>query len=119
VYNCDKNGKLTSHKNFTPNLNCSRFRGSASPIPYKNGYLLVEHEVIWNERRYYSHRLVYMSKNFKIIKLSTPFYFINKGIELCYSITELENNYLFTMGVEDKEAIGILIDKKIIESMLH
>lgn len=74
---------ITDGKNicFTQDYPLKNARGSAGPVPYKNGYISIIHYA-W-KYTYYFHRLVYHDANMKIISTSKPFIFEQLGIEFC------------------------------------
>lgn len=103
-------------------LDCSRFRGSAGPIPFDEGYLTLVHEVAYPGRRYYLHRFVYLDRDFHITKLSSPFYFKTVGIEYCAGMTldHEGKNLVMSLGVEDKEAyLAITPIEEVKLSLIH
>lgn len=55
----------------------SRFRGSAPPIEFDDGYLLLVHEVgfLQDFHRFYTHRFLFLDKEFVVRRLSNPFTF--------------------------------------------
>jgi len=109
-------------------FNFSRFRGSAGPIQFSLesedvlGWLVIVHEVSWNpdNSRVYTHRFVYLNNNFKITKLSLPWYFESYGIEFCRSICESINGkeIIITCGLKDEEAWCYTIKKDVILNMM-
>lgn len=122
-----KNNNLVNFINDLPKFDFSMFRGSAAPIKFEDGYLMLIHELISNGKiRNYTHRFLYLDKNFKITKLSRPFIFYNIGVEFCCGIIVDHKNerLIMTVNLEDKKAklcfvaIGyikkILIDLKVI-----
>lgn len=98
----------------------SHFRGSATPIAFDEGYLLLVHEVTFTEVRNYTHRFVYLDKNFAIKKVSYPFTFFHKGIEYCSGLTmdHLGKECILSIGVEDRMAVLLTIDLPTLRSML-
>lgn len=106
---------------YNPPFNFSRFRGSASPIPFDEGFLLLVHEVTINDERMYTHRFVYLDQNFSMTKVSKPFTFLHKGIEYCCGMTldHSEKNCLMTIGIEDKEALICTVSLETIREMLE
>ena len=105
-----ENAAIVSHKT---TLNFERFRGSAGPLQFKideseTGWLIVVHEVSWNDdtSRVYTHRFVYLNNKFEIIKLSEPWYFESHGIEFCRSMCDshTSNEIILTCGLKDEEA---------------
>lgn len=103
------------------NLDMTRFRGSASPISFDDGYLLMIHEVVWQNGRTYIHRFIYLDKNFEIKKISRPFTFKHTGVEFCSSMTLDHSNakLIMGMGIEDKEAYLCTTNVDYIRSLLH
>lgn len=99
----------------------SRFSGSAPPIEFDDGYLLMVHETVYDGQRYYLHRFVYLDKNFKITQVSKPFFFLHKGVEYCCGITLDHSNTKLVMaiGIEDREAYLCITDLETIRSMLE
>jgi hypothetical protein len=69
-------------------LDLSRLRGSAHPIPFDNGYLMVAHTTVHypDATRAYLHYFLYLDSDLQIAKISHPFVFQHQGIERCYSI---------------------------------
>jgi glycosyltransferase involved in cell wall biosynthesis len=104
-----------------PLQDLSYFRGSAPPIPYDEGYLMLVHEFVFIDRKYYTHRFVFLDKDLKISKMSKPFCFEHRGIEYCCGMTIDHNQtkLVMTIGIEDKEAKFCLVDLKTVDSMLE
>lgn len=100
----------------------SRFRGSAAPIEFDGGYLMLIHEVIQlpDYTRCYLHRFVYLDQNFIVKKVSKPFTFNHSGIEYCLSMTiDHQNKQLIVpIGIEDREAYLAFVDLSEVRSML-
>ena len=103
-----------------PDFDFSRFLGSSPPIPFDDGYLVIVHEGIWLDRKYYLHRFVYLNKNFEVKKFSRPFTFKHKGVEMCCGmvINHEGDKLIMTMALEDREAYFALIDLETIRSLL-
>lgn len=104
---CELERKIESKYDF------SQFRGSAAPIEFDDGYLMIVHErIVKNRCWYYVHRFLYLNRNFEITKLSKPFTFKHKGIEFCCSMTvdHSGNKLIISVGIDDKEASLCLID---------
>jgi len=103
------------------NLDFSKFRGSAAPISFDNGYLLSVHEVIWLDRGYYVHRFMYLDKNLEIKKLSRPFTFKHKGVEFCAGVVfdDAKNKLVLSVGIEDREACLCSVDADQVRAMLE
>jgi len=111
------------------NYNAQDFRGSASPLPYgdNGGYLGIVHDVCRPPIRerpglrhihYYS-RFVWYDRNFKILKVSLPFYWFNKGVE--YVLTMVWNKtktaLLVGVSVREKDAYLVEVDPKVVDKL--
>lgn len=110
--------EIVINKNSVNNL--SNFRGSSQVINFQDGYLYVVHEVIHrNNRRYYYHRFVYMNNNLEVIKISQPFYFINRTIEYCAGLCQVDDELYITIGYEDSKAFLIKIKIETVNKLLY
>jgi len=104
------------------NYDLSRFRGSASPIPFNDGYLLIIHETLDHSIRYYYHRFLWLDADLAIRKLSYPFYFKKKGTEYCSGLSysnSNDNELIIAIGVDDREAYLLTVGVSLVNSMLH
>jgi glycosyltransferase involved in cell wall biosynthesis len=63
-------------------------RGSANPIriPETQDWLVLTHEVVCKDTRKYYHRFLLYSSDWKLKKISTPFYFRNFYVEFSLSV---------------------------------
>lgn len=113
-------GECSEFINKDPGFDFSRFAGSAPPIEFDNGYLLMVHEGIWQDRKYYVHRFLYLDQNLEIKKCSRPFTFKHKGIEMCCGmvINHSEDKLIMAIALEDREAYFGLIDLSNVRSLL-
>jgi glycosyltransferase involved in cell wall biosynthesis len=86
------------------------WRGSAGPLELPRerggGRLLLIHEVAYQGRRYYLHRFVLADAEWRIVRVSRPFYFRHRGIEFAGGacLSHDGADVLITFGVEDCEA---------------
>ncbi|MBI2743545.1 MAG: hypothetical protein HYX48_06480 [Chlamydiales bacterium] len=100
-----------------------RFRGSAAPIEFDDGYLMLTHEVILTAdyHRCYLHRFLYLDKNLKVKKLSKLFTFLHNGVEFCcsMSLNHTATELLLAVGIEDREAYLCSLNLESIRSMLY
>lgn len=114
--------KLEKNKSINYNLNFSRFKGSAAPIPFDSGYLIIIHETfnLTPSLRCYLHRFIQLDKSMEIIKLSHPWYFENHGIEFCRSMchSHTENRIILTYSIHDKDAQWCEISSDYIRGLL-
>lgn len=104
------------------NYDFSSFRGSAPPIEFDNGYLMIVHEVVFtNGQRYYLHRFVFLDENLNIVKVSDPFTFLHQGVEYTCGMTmdHTEKNLIIPLGIEDRNAYLCTIEIDNIRNMLH
>jgi predicted GH43/DUF377 family glycosyl hydrolase len=103
-----------------PLYDFSRFRGSAPPIKFDEGYLLMVHELVLDLERNYLHRFLYLDKNFKIERISRPFTFLHKGIEYCCGMTldHEGKTCIIPIGYEEQKAFLLFVDLDTIRSML-
>lgn len=108
-------------KRIASNHDLSRFSGSAAPIEFDDGYLVLVHETIHTDQRNYIHRFVYLDKDFNITKVSKPFIYFHKGIEYCCGMTidHSGKNLLMPVGVEDREAFLCSVDLDTVRSLLE
>ncbi len=106
---------------YEPNRDFSNFRGSAAPIPFKEGYLLLVHEVVFANKRSYLHRFVYLNKDLKVTKLSEPFYFKQLGVEYCLGMTvdHSGKKLILPFSVKDSSAYFAWIDLDIVDFLLQ
>lgn len=108
--------------NISDNRNNFRsFRGSATPLPYKNGFICLIHQVYTksDNDKVYLQRFVYFEE-FRIKKISHQFYFEDHRIEFCCGMCYDENgNFVFTFGVNDCGAFLYVVDKKTVDSILY
>lgn len=100
----------------------SHFRGSAAPIAFDNGYLILVHEVVQlaNNSRCYLHRFIYLDENFNITRASKPFSYQHLGVEYCCSMTidHSGTKLIMPIGIEDREAYLCIVDLDTVRSLL-
>jgi len=92
----------------TPHINFPLVKGSASPIPWGNGYLFVIHYTLPCRQprnyMYYYHRFVWMDDKFVPTRMSQSFYVLHRGTEFISGLTYF-NSYLYlTLSVLDERA---------------
>ena len=122
IYKVDpKNGTWKNVIEDELSLDFSRFRGSAAPIPFDDGYLMLVHEVVFKNERDYFHRFVYLDKNLKPTKLSKMFTFQHQGIEYSCGMTidHTGKKCIIPIGYEDRAAFLVTVDLETIRSMLE
>lgn len=99
----------------------SSFRGSAAPVEFDNGYLMMVHEVAFGKGRSYFHRFLFLDKDFKITKISKPFIFQKNGIEFCAGMTvdHQAKHLVMAVGIEDREAKLAAMELDTVRKMLE
>jgi predicted GH43/DUF377 family glycosyl hydrolase len=101
----------------------TRFRGSASPIEFDDGYLMMTHEVSFldDESRVYLHRFVFLSEDMQIKKVSLPFTFTHLGVEFCCGMTwsHSDDELVMTIGIEDRQAMLAFLSKEDVRKLLN
>jgi tetratricopeptide (TPR) repeat protein len=91
------------------------FRGSSQAIRARDGWLYLVHEAAWiDERsRFYMHRFVTMSDDFRVTGFSEPFYFVQKGIEFCAGLgyDATRRQFIVSFGIDDCQARLAFVDE--------
>lgn len=98
--------------------NMDGMRGSASPIPYKNGWLFTLHQVVFGSPRKYFHRLGWMDNNFNQLKVSKVFYINYPTIEYNLSICHSDHGLLFPYSLQDNSSTIGILDYSTVDAML-
>jgi hypothetical protein len=117
-----ENGTCEKVREYEPAYDFSHFRGSAAPIEFDNGYLVLVHEIVLSDdKRHYLHRFLYFDQDFNLIKLSKPFTFFHKGIEYCCGMTMDHANQtcILSIGLEDQEAYLAFIKLEDVRALLE
>lgn len=116
-------GDCKTVRHIQPEYDFSSFRGSAGPIPFLEGFLVLIHEVVYfpESSRNYMHRFLFLDKEFRVSKASKPFIFKHKGVEFCSSMCwdHLNKKIILGVGIEDREAWFCLLDANDIRSLLR
>lgn len=104
------------------NLNLSRFKGSAAPIEFEDGYLIIVHETfnLPSGLRCYLHRFIWLNDTLEIKKMSHPWYFQHHGIEFCRAMvrSHIEDEIILSYSIHDKDAQWCSVDVNYIKSLL-
>jgi tetratricopeptide (TPR) repeat protein len=110
-------------RHYHPDHNFSNFRGSAGPIPFDDGYLVLIHEIMTLDgyEKGYLHRFIYLERNFCIQKASKPFVFRHIGVEFCCGMTldHSETELMLALGIEDRETWICMVDLETVRSLLQ
>lgn len=105
-----------------PPLDFSHFRGSASPIPFDDGHLIIVHQVICKDGSYYYiHRFLYLDKNYHIKKMSLPFTYKHLGVEFCSGMTvdHADKNLVMTISSEESESYFAFVPLDTVRTLLQ
>lgn len=124
IYKLDKEtGSCAETHRIEQVYDFSQFRGSAGPVELNDGYLVLIHEVVLDDKRQrnYIHRFLFMDKDFIAKKISKPFVFMHKGIEFCCGMTldHAEKNLIMGVSIEDRLAFTFSVDLETIDVMLE
>jgi FkbM family methyltransferase len=98
--------------------NINDFRGSAPPIPYKDGWLAAIHQVYHDNPRNYFHRLVWFDFDFTTIKYSDLFYFQDVDIEYTLALCHSEEGLLIPYSFRDSSAVIAVLEYAEVDRML-
>lgn len=106
-------------------LDLSKFRGSAGPLTFNEGFLVVIHEVtdptLNSIKRDYTHRFLYFNSKFELKKMSLPWIYKILHIEYCRSICWSNTNkdsIIMGVGIQDKFSFLYTISATYIDSIL-
>lgn len=114
----DGSMKEVSNKSLFSDKYINDFRGSSSPIKYKDGWLATIHQVYYAQPRKYFHRLIWFDKDFNDMKYSGLFFFDKPGIEFNLSICHSDEGLLMTYSHFDASSSIAVVDYSIIDEML-
>ena len=98
------------HEFSDPDWDVGALGGGSQVLPYGNGYLALVHEarlIPGQQCRFYMHRFVKFDDEFRVKKITAPFYFNEKGIEYAMGLAwhpEEPTNLVISYGVKDAEA---------------
>ncbi len=94
--------------------------GSSQAIRYEAGWLAVIHKRISNRTdAWYLHRLLHCSCDWNIVRTSPDFFFEQRGIEFCAGLANKGDRFVFSYGVDDRQAKILEIDRDQLESLLR
>lgn len=92
---------LIKEIDLVPDKNIDFFRGSASLIEHKDGWLGTIHQVHHDSRRMYFHRFIWFNSKFTELKYSRVFFFESPNVEFNLSICHSPNGLLVPYSVND------------------
>ena len=103
-------------------IRSGEFRGSAGPVPFEDGYLLVIHQVYYKAHggRRYLHRFIKLDSAFLPTKISMAWYLQSDNIEYVSTMQALSSGkILIGYGLCDKCACITCVETKTISEMLR
>lgn len=96
--------------------NLDNIRGSATCIPYKDGWLATCHHV---SNMCYLHRFIYFDDNFDTLSISKPFYFEIKGIEFNAGMCNYDDGVILAVSIRDKDPKLLFINNSTINDLFY
>jgi len=96
-------------------------RGSASPIPWEEGYLAITHQVArYDLVKNYYHRWILLDEEFRIVRMSPLWVLEGYGVEFVRSMTQSHRDGCVWLGVGigDREAWLYEVEMETIREML-
>jgi hypothetical protein len=99
-------------------------RGGSQVIPYKDGYLTLNHETdlyqseAGRKDATYRHRFTYWDKDWNIQKFSEVFSFLEAKIEFACGLAKYKNDYLISFGFQDNAAYILRVPGKVLEEFV-
>jgi predicted GH43/DUF377 family glycosyl hydrolase len=99
-------------------------RGGSQVIPYKDGYLTLNHETdlykseAGRKDATYRHKFTYWDKDWNIQKFSEVFSFLEAKIEFACGMAKYKNDYLISFGLQDNAAYILHVPGKILEEFV-
>lgn len=101
-------------KHIVPELCLESLRGGSQAVRVKGGWIYITHEAqqIDAGRRFYMHRFVLMTEDFRVTGVTEPFYFLQKGIEFCAGLAydNKSGRLIASFGLKDNEAYLAFFD---------
>jgi hypothetical protein len=118
----NKTCKTTVLKNWIPAS--KDLRGGSQVIPYKDGYLTLNHETdlykseAGRKDATYRHRFTYWDKDWNIQKFSNVFSFLEAKIEFACGMAKYKDDYLISFGFQDNAAYILRVPEKVLEEFV-
>jgi predicted GH43/DUF377 family glycosyl hydrolase len=100
-------------------------RGGTQVIPWKDGYLTLNHETnlyrseAGRKNATYRHRFTFWDKNWNVNKISEEFSFMEAKIEFACGMSVYGDYVLITFGFQDNASYVLKTPIKLIEDMLN
>ena len=102
-------------------IRSNEFRGSAGPVPFLDGFLVVVHQVYFKDHggRRYLHRFIKLDKDYVPMGISKAWYLQSKDIEYVSTMVALSDSVLLGYGLCDKCACISAASKSVISKMIR
>lgn len=102
-------------------IRSGEFRGSAGPLKFKDGYLLVIHQVYLKGHggRRYLHRFLFLDADMIPVGMSEMWYLKSKDIEYVSTMADTGDDIIIGYGMCDRCACLSAISKSTISKMIH
>lgn len=100
-------------------------RGGSQVIPYKDGYLSLNHVTYLyrseagRKNATYRHKFIFWDKNFNIKSTSKIFDFMSNKIEFSCGLAKYDKDYLITFGVQDNSSFILKLSEKTLEDFIN
>lgn len=99
-------------------------RGGSQVISWRGGYMAIVHEVdLFNSETgrkdaVYRHRFVVWDKDFKMTRVTDPFFFMDAHVEFCIGMAEYGDSFLITFGFQDNAAYILRCPKGVVDEFV-
>jgi predicted GH43/DUF377 family glycosyl hydrolase len=99
-------------------------RGGSQVIPYKDGYLTLNHETdlykseAGRKDATYRHKFTYWDKDWNIQSFSEVFSFLDAKIEFACGMAKYKNDYLISFGYQDNAAYILRVPGNVLEGFV-
>jgi hypothetical protein len=115
-------GNVEIYQSSVPGPCLEMFRGGSQAVRVADGWICLVHESQqMDERaRFYQHRFVLLSEEFRVKGFTEPFYFLRKGIEFCAGLGHDRDSgrFVASFGVNDQEGYLAFFDQDSVYSRL-
>jgi hypothetical protein len=94
--------------------------GSSQLVEYGGNWICVVHKRFEKMRRvYYQHAFVELSRDFRILRVSQPWFFDKPTVEFCAGLCPADGSAILSYGSMDREAHLLKIPLTIVEDLLE
>lgn len=113
------------HGEYDGSLPVKDVRGASQVIPYKEGYLALQHLTILYETKQnkkngtYRHQFTYWDKDWNVIKRSPMFAFLGAKVEFSCGMCHHNGYYYITFGFQDNAAYALKVKEETLEEFIN